>query len=146
MNNYWGWKINQHPAPMLYKMEEQILNWDIFISKFTYSKRWKEYLSNKVYVISNFNNFDFSKFTENQKKKILKYKNCWILGERIIPMWDWKKILNPFIKKENEKQKLKKLLILRDAYSWSEKQKEILEEIEKIEKRLEMTIEEYLNI
>lgn len=138
--------INQHPQSQLLQMEKQIKEWQIFISIFHYSKIWKEYLSYKVYILDNLNNFNFSWYSENQKKKIKKYKNCWILWKRIIPMWDWINITYPFIRMNGEKQKLKKLLILRSAYAWTEKQNQILQQIEEIERELEMTIEEYIKI
>ena len=59
-------------------------------------------------------------------------------------MWDWEKILNPFLKKQSKKWYLKKLIILKKAYSWTEKQKEILEEIEEIERENEMSIDELI--
>lgn len=150
MNNYYWWGLDQHPASQIYQMEKQIIEWDIFISIFYYSKIFKQYLSKKIYCLKDIKDFDFSDFSEKEKKKILDFKNCWIFKtqnwkKKIKKMWDWEKIIYPFSKKETEKGKLKKLLILRDAYSWTDKQKEVLGEIEKIEKELEMTIEEFLN-
>ena len=142
--NYNNWGIDQHPSSGLLQMEKQILEWDIFVSVFQYSKKYW-YVSCWVHCFSDIKDFNFSWYTQKQENKIRKYKNCWILGKRIIPMWNWRHIVYPFAIWTSTKGRLKKLLILRKAYSWTDKLNGVLEEIEKIERREEMTIEEIID-
>lgn len=131
---YSNWQLDQHPAPMLAQMDRQIRCGQSFVSTFDWSEKFGKYLSRSV-VVSESGESLWIFFRSNQKTEI--------------PMWNGEQIVNSLTllkkkKKKSLKSLCRRLLILRRAYSGTNKIFAIEDEIEKIERENEKAIDEII--
>lgn len=151
--SYLNWELDQTPANLIQQFEERSKKGVCFISTFVWSKKFKEFLSEKVSVIP-----------DSKKESIWilkKGKKTW----RIPMLGDDGLVVDPrlHIPRKSEinfdeiflkngkipkkfHQKIKELDIKKRAFSGTEKQEKILQEIEELEKILEISFDEILEI